>query len=365
MPAYLDEAKRRIPIILSDLLETSVDTACEPEAPEWAAGPDYIVRTGDYQFALYVKSSGEIAQVSKAISQIKRLGLERVDDKTILVLVVPFMSQAGVGLCREMKVNWIDLAGNARIMESGLRIRSVGKPRTVPYAPRSVDSFSPKRSRIAHVLLRNPGDGFVQKQLAEMTDLSEGYTSQIITLYLDLGYITKASDGRIRLSEPRLMFSSWLESYKFSRHTIISGHVASRSGVELMDKTADRLKTQGISYAVTGLPAAWLLVPFAGFRLVTVYLKKIPSQEILDKLEFREGKRGMNLRLVIPRDEGVFIGEEEKSGIHHVDPIQTILDLKDHPERSKEAAEAVRERYMGDIWSIIGKRPKVINGRKI
>lgn len=349
MPAYLDEAKRRIPIVLSDLLEMGVDSAYELETPRWVGGADFMIRIGDWQFELAIKSTGEITQVSKAISQIKRLELELVDDKAIFLLVVPFMSQAGVGLCREMKVNWIDLAGNARIMEYGLRIRSEGKPRTVPYPPRSVDSFSPKRSRIAHVLLRNPGDGFIQKQLAEMANLSEGYTSQIISQYLDLGYITKAEDGKIRLSEPRLMFSAWLESYKFSRHTIISGHVVSRSGVDLMEKTADCLKTQGVPYAVTGLPAAWLLVPFAGFRLVVIYLEDIPNQEIFDKLEFKERKRGMNLRLVVPRDKGVFIGQDVKNGIHHVDPIQTILDLKDHPERSKEAAEAVRKRYMGDI----------------
>jgi len=164
MPAYLDEAKRRIPIVLSDLLEMGVDNAYALETPRWVGGPDFIIRIGDWQFELAIKSTGEITQVSKAISQIKRLELELVDDKAIFLLVVPFMSQAGVGLCREMKVNWVDLAGNARIMENGLRIRSEGKSRTVPYNPRSVDSFSPKRSRIAYVLLRNPGDGFIQTE---------------------------------------------------------------------------------------------------------------------------------------------------------------------------------------------------------
>jgi len=100
MPVYLDEAKRRVPIVLSDLLEMSVDNAYELETSRCVEGPDFIIRIGGWQFELAIKSTGEITQVSKAISQIKRLELELVDDKAIFLLVVPFMSQAGVGLRR-------------------------------------------------------------------------------------------------------------------------------------------------------------------------------------------------------------------------------------------------------------------------
>ena len=47
--------------------------------------------------------------------------------------------------------------------------------------------------------------------------------------------------------------------------------------------------------------------------------------------------------LVVPNDEGVFYGAAECEGIRCVHPVQMYLDLKDHPERSVEAAAQLRQ----------------------
>ena len=55
------------------------------------------------------------------------------------------------------------------------------------------------------------------------------------------------------------------------------------------------------------------------------------------------------LRLVAPRDEGVFYGAETVDGVRCAHPVQVYLDLLGQPERSKEAAEALRRDHLP--WS--------------
>ena len=56
-----------------------------------------------------------------------------------------------------------------------------------------------------------------------------------------------------------------------------------------------------------------------------------------------------NLWLAVPNDSGVFQGAVENDGIRCVHPVQVYLDLKEHPERSAEAADRLRTELL--TWS--------------
>ena len=77
-----------------------------------------------------------------------------------------------------------------------------------------------------------------------------------------------------------------------------------------------------------------------------MYLANDPSNELIEKLTFREDPRGANLWLAVPNDAGVFHGAVEKDGIRCVHPVQAYLDLKGHPERASEAAERLRNEFL-------------------
>jgi hypothetical protein len=72
----------------------------------------------------------------------------------------------------------------------------------------------------------------------------------------------------------------------------------------------------------------------------------MPSAEATQEMGFHEQPRGENVWLVVPNDEGVFHGAAERDGIRGVHPVQAYLDLKDHPERSAEAAEQLRKQLL-------------------
>jgi len=67
---------------------------------------------------------------------------------------------------------------------------------------------------------------------------------------------------------------------------------------------------------------------------------------LLNLCKNHEIERGENFWLVQPNDAGVFDGSEVRDGIFCVHPVQIYLDLKDHPERSTEAADELRKKLL-------------------
>lgn len=188
-----------------------------------------------------------------------------------------------------------------------------------------------------------------QRQIAQATDMDEGFTSRIVAKLLDDGLAIRDLEGSIRPSDPDLLLDAWSEDYEFSKHQVLRGHIAARSGDELLNRLAEQLRDLGVDHAATGLAAAWHLTRFAGFRMVSLYLSKEPGPELLAEMSFRPDPRGANVWLVVPNDEGVFHGSRVEDGLRCVHPVQIYLDLKDHPERAEEAAEHLRTRLLK--WS--------------
>jgi hypothetical protein len=102
------------------------------------------------------------------------------------------------------------------------------------------------------------------------------------------------------------------------------------------------LKGASAKVAITGLGAAWHYSQLAAFKLCALYTAPMPPTDQFETLGFREGESGASTWLIEPAVEGVFMGDVSDGDLSYVSPLQTYLDLKDHPERSSEAAEYLR-----------------------
>ncbi|MBU1239865.1 hypothetical protein KJ865_09145 [Myxococcota bacterium] len=314
------------------------------ETGHGAAQHDGAIAVGPYTFLIEWRGLGVAAQVASAIEQVQR-HTSRIDGVTPLV-AVPFMSEAARVRCAVADVAWLDLSGNARIFMPGLRIMIEGKPNLYKQRGRPSSAFAPKSSRITRWLLMHASDSLTQREIARATDTDEGYTSKIVGKLERDGLILKNTSGALKPRDPDLLLDAWREAYDFSKHQIIRGHVAARSGDALLKQLADFLRNASIEYAATGLAAAWLLDRFAAFRTTTIYLARRPSRELLDSLTFREEERGANVWLVVPSDKGVFHGATDVDNIRCVHPVQVYLDLSAHPERADEAASRLRAAHL-------------------
>ncbi len=314
-------------------------------------GPDFLVKASGYQFLVECKSSGARAPLLMALQQILFIK-DSFPKKAIPLIVVPFMGSSGVIFCTENNLSWIDLSGNAHIRTQGILIHVEGRPNLFKTAGRPANVFAPKSSRIVRQLLIEPDKRYNQRDLSNITGLDEGNTSRIVRRLEKLNLIVRDNQGALSPLDPKQLLDAWSEAYKFSNHKIIKGHITARSGEELLHRISQSLAEEQIAYAITGLAGAWLINQFANFRLATVYLEDPPRISLYDQLGFREGDRGANTWLVVPNDNGVFHGSSVYGKTKCVHPVQVYLDLKDHPERSKEASSMLLQENLN--WRLNG-----------
>ena len=340
-------ALRQVAARLAEILDAApseIRTHLDQRIPK----ADAVIEIVGAKFVVEYKSSGSTAPISAAIEQVRRLA-SSAGPHAIPLVAVPFMGPVGRRRCEDAEVAWMDLSGNARIFAPGIRVLVEGRPNQFKSRGRPSSAFAPKSSRISRGLLMHPGQPMVQREIAQATDMDEGFTSRIVSRLEEENFVLRGQDGEIRLRDPNLLLDAWREAYDFSMHHIIPGHMAARSGEEALRILASSMHDHRVRYAATGLAAAWLLTKFSGFRLTTMYVAERPASEILEALGFREEERGANVWIVVPKDEGVFQGTDQRDGITCVHPVQAYLDLKDQPERAKEAADHLRAELLK--WS--------------
>ncbi len=323
-----------------------------------AAHVDFDVRTDDgrawdavfadrgHCFVLEWNRSGSLGPIASSIRQL-RTAQSNFPHKVTPVLAVPYMGEAAQERCAQAELPWLDLSGNARIVVPGIFYQNLGNPNRFRRPGRPESAFGPKGSRIARLLLIEPSKPQRQRTIAANAGLNEGHTSRVVAKLVAAGLVERAEDG-IRVPDRETLLDAWREQYRFDRHHVIRGHISAREGGSLTTSIAGVLSKAGAPHALTALPAAWLWTRHAGFRLATVYLSIPPTERIKKDLGFREEPRGANTWLVVPNDEGVFDGAKLVDGIRCVHPVQAYLDLKDHPERSTEAAAELRRTILRD-----------------
>ena len=327
---------------LEELLRRSVTLEFSHSARE---GPDAVLRAGPRRFIVEAKASARVAVVHAACERVRRLASESGPDAIPLV-AVPHMGPSGRRACDLARVSFVDVEGNAHLEAPGLLIHVEGKRQRRPGPGRPSSVFAPRSSRVSRLLLLEPKRRWRQRDLAERTALGRGYISRIVARLVAEGLVEQEDNGLVHPRDPDLLLDAWRDEYDFRRHRIIAGHIAARSGEELVERLVDALVGSDTAYALTGLPAAAMLTSFARFRLAAVYLRSVPTEDLLERLGFDAQEPGANTWLTLPRDEGVFDGAATVEGRVCVSAVQTYLDLHAMPERASEAAAELRREQL-------------------
>lgn len=343
---FIPNEKQAIPEI-EDLISDFLDVDREKVRGHVAddiAGVDLLVKAANYEFIIEYRSSASAGTIAGAAEQLKCHSFSI--KKFIPLVAVPYMGKVGREMCNKAGVSWLDLSGNGKITAPNLRIWIEGRPNKYSRRGRPPNLFAPKSSRIVRQLLLSWDEYQSQADLARATELDDGYVSKLVRRLANEKLVIENKKGAIRPSDPTLLLDAWESEYDFTRQQIVKGHVATRTGEALVRQLAVEMARLGIDYAATGLGAAWLYTHFVSHRMVTFYLRSRPSKKFLEEIKFWDEEKGANTWFVVPNDEGVFHGSKVIDDVNCVNEVQVYLDLKNHPERAKEAAEELRSTYL-------------------
>lgn len=327
--------------ILGELLAAPVIPVYPDAVGEGGGEWDDLVECRGIRFAIEYNGSGGVAAVGAWIA---RRRAANAPHRAHAILAVERTTPALVALCEAHGIDWIDLAGNARVNGiPGLYVRAEGRPPLPAPRGRPRNAFAPASSRVAHWFLLNPGATPTHGELAEATGIDKGQLSRVLATLQESQLVRR--EGRIYRAPNRdLLFAAWREGYEIPARTILKGGIASRSGPETARIISEALQRHGIEHVLGGLAAAWFLDGYASFRIATCYIAGVLTEEFLEDITFLPSNRAPNLWLHCEADRVAFMGAEEKDGLRLASPWFTAVDLTIHPERASDAAEHLRER---------------------
>lgn len=314
----------------------------EITADEGVIGPDFLIEIRIKNRPLTIlaeyKPNGQPRLARLATYQIKDW-LEK--GKGIYgIFIAPYISPAAAIICEEAGIGYIDFAGNCLLSFETVFIRREGKGNPQIQRRKHRSLYSTKAERILRVLLTKPQQSWKTEALAQAAKVSYGQIANVKALLADREWLSPSKDG-IRLSNPKTILDEWATQYRYQRNKI-SNYYAMDDVTECEYKLAEVCQSRKIQYALTAFSGAARFAPTVRYQRMTSYIVGDPDV-LADILGWKRVSSGANVNLLIPYDEGVFIGVHEIDEVQIVTPIQIYLDLQETHGRGQEAAQNIRK----------------------
>ena len=196
------------------------------------------------------------------------------EGNAIPVIVAPYLGPAARRRLRRDGVNYVNAAGNVRIVAPGVYVEREGTgTRPTPAAPRQhVNPFSKRASLVARALLARPGAKGI-RELAEETGLAPGWVSAVVGALIEAGYVARAPDG-VRVTNAAGLLRDWTNVYDWRRN---------RAVPFVMPFAYHELETRvpaifaDLTWALTALSAADWIAPAVQHDQMHIYV--VPGEE--------------------------------------------------------------------------------------
>lgn len=316
------------------------------------------VTAGDRKWTLVVeeKRLGQPREVRTSVLQLERYLKHLPGDVPHYgLLLAPFISEESAKICTEAGIGYADLAGNARLSfdQVFIETRGADNPFRERRATRSL--FAPRATRVLRVLLQGPLRPWKVTELSESAQVSFGHVSAVRqellarewavedVLWENLSSGARRQVGGIRITKPSFVLDAWAKADDWEKRTHTHEYsVLLSDPVDLAENLKESLCDEPAVF--TQWFAGWLRHPHTTPVVVTAYVKKFPDETLIKEklLGRRVSAGGGGLRLVLPKDEGVFHQSQTVRGFELVSDVQIYLDLLRGGLRGEEQAEELR-----------------------
>jgi len=292
-----------------------------------------------------IKRNGELRYARQAVNQLLRY--LQYSPGTYGVFIAPYISSGAAKLCLEEGIGYVDLAGNCHISFETIYIHKEGKanPFTRKRYLRSL--FSPKAERVLRVLLSTGLKEWKVEELAFEAQVSFGQVANVKRLLAEQEWIDAKAIG-FSIVKPFDLIEEWSQNYRFNRNKVWDFY-SLLSSTDFEYKLADLFQQERIPYGLTGFSGSARYAPTVRHQRVMAYVQD-DIERWFDLLAIKPVDSGANVTIMKPYDEGVLYGNQDFEGIAVVSPIQNYLDLCSLKGRGEEAAQALFDKVIKNIW---------------
>lgn len=366
-PHLLSEAVSALQRYLADVPFCTLETQDQPAGPRDSSA-DLIARLRlpetERLLIMEAKRTGQPRDARDAANQLLRWAQQYPN--SVPIFVAPYISPDAAVILTRDGINYIDLAGNCRLVFDRVYIRRQDWPNKFAKRRDLRSLYSPKAERVLRILLLEPKRPRKVQALAKTAGVSLGQASNVKRLLEDREWVRRVTGdgagswdgsgdgagpgpgGGIMLAQPSKLLDEWARNYRFDRNTIRDFYSLD-SPAQVESKLATACSAGGADYALTGFSAAARMAPMVRYQRVTAYVTG-NVDDVAARLGLKAVASGANVSLIEPYDGGVLVGSREVDGIRIASPVQTYLDLLSFKGRGEEAAQAVLEQAIRPQW---------------
>ncbi len=298
----------------------------------------------EYHLAILATSNSEPRYVEQSISRIK-MNLGHTKD-CYPVYLSDFIGIRSRNICKEFDIGYIDLLGNVFISLDKLHIEKESARGLNRERRELKNLFSPVSTRIIRKMLVRNDLSWTTKSLSEKTGASIGLTHKVVKKLIDMRYLERDNDFKLRITDKSRLLDDWSDEYDFHVNSVLTLYSFQNDRVKLLKKIKNTSDLIDSKYALTLHSGGELVAPYVRSSEIHVYVNgKI--DDWIEKLDLRPVDSGGNFNLVKPYDPGVLDDLQIIDGISVVSNIQLYLDLCNYPKRGREQADVIRERKIG------------------
>jgi hypothetical protein len=256
-----------------------------------------------------------------------------------VLVVAPWLSPRSQHLLAAENINYLDLAGNARLQldNPALYLKFVGAARNpAPPARGQARVRGPKAGRLVRWLVdvRPP---YGVRDIAAAANLNPGYVSRLLDALDREALIDRDPRGPVRSVDVSALLRRWAENYDVFKSNETTGFLAPAGPAVALERLAS-LEGAG-RVAITGSFAAVRRAPVAAPALLTAYCDDVDA--IAEELRLLPADTGANVALLRAFDPVVWTRADLDKGLTYASVSQVAVDCLTGNGRMPAEGEAL------------------------
>src|SRR5438128_9391493 len=212
-----EEVRRQVAQRLRELLPTAKGWHETADTKIGGQTPDLLVKFQlpgqEHTLVVEVSSLGQRRQIRAAVTWLNEIRRDMPGAHPVAAAV--YIGSQSARILRSNNLGFVDLSGNCYLAFENVLIEKEGKRNVRPSTRPLRSLFAPRATRVARVLLVEPGRAWRLEELGRAAEVSLGHSHNVIKRLEELAWVERDDSQRIRLSKPADLLEAWCESYSY------------------------------------------------------------------------------------------------------------------------------------------------------